>query len=203
MQVLYYLKVISLYSRLGSFEYTYLFSAFSLAISYPLLYWALRGLDVTIVIFFFSLATYHLLAFLYSSNNKSDSKVDFFRIFFITTSVGFAILMRIDSVVMGSVIYFFLVKRLLKQSKYPLIILSLLIPFFLNLPYLVFRYYYFNEFLPNTFFLKLGGGQLLTRLSNSLYVLHENIAFYFFPMFLLLFLKKRDLKQFLANPLNF
>ena len=66
----------------------------------------------------------------------------------------------------------------------------------------MFRYYYFNEFLPNTFFLKLGGGQLLTRLSNSLYVLHENIAFYFFPMFLLLFLKKRDLKQFLANPLS-
>lgn len=130
----------------------------------PLNYWALMGMEVSILTLLVTLAIYLI------HTQKEKKKFKFF-IYFIPVIMTF---IRLDMIVffIGLIIFMaYSDKENFKKhllTGFLLLLLTLLIQ-------TIFRFFYYKEFLPNTYYLKLTGYPLLLRIARGFFVTLENL----------------------------
>jgi len=130
---------------------------------YPLLFWSLRGYEVGLISLLLILIVEQIVKFDPSFERSDHSKI--LKIY-ILLSIG--ILIRIDFIVIlfGVSSYFliFRISNLLEFFRFSLYNFSVgLIIFLLFL----FQYFYYGDFLPNTYYLKTGGFALIEKLPRG------------------------------------
>lgn len=134
-------------------------SAFLTAFYYPLIYWTLRGMEVGLLSFLLSLAL--LLAIQAFMTNR------FSRLPYIV--LGVAVLTRMDMAIpFGTMLIFYvLIDKHHRVSHIRIGLLVLLVAIGIQT---LWRLYYFGEWLPNTYYLKLTGFPILPRIFRGLWV---------------------------------
>jgi hypothetical protein len=158
-------------------------SLFLTAFYFPLNYWSLHGFEVSVLVLLINLAVYFMI-----KHQEGDQFVS--GPFII---LGLATLIRMDMVIPYMVIFLcsFLPK---KKRSLKNLVLGLL-PLVITLGgQTLFRYLYYGEVLPNTFYLKMSGYPILLRITRGLYVfldfMWRSNWILFLPPFVLLFTKK-------------
>ncbi len=130
---------------------------------YPLIYWTLTGMEtglLTVLLLFSVLSALH-----YAKSGKFGS------IFTANLFLSLAFLTRNDSLILAFLIWLYLlweiikVKRDAKAAYY--LFISILLYIIVAAGEFLFQYFYYGEFLPNTYTLKLTGMSLSDRLSNG------------------------------------
>lgn len=164
---------------------------------YPISYWSLGGMEVSLLVFLTILATYvvskHL--FIEKTNNIYITLFLLISAAYLTRPDGFIVLTPL----LGMVLYDDYENKTLSIKK-----LSAGIIFMITILIVIgFRYHLYKELNPNTYYLKMGGYDLGWRLSNgagfvSIYIL-EMIIFIAISLYLsfYLFFKKNDTSFFL------
>ena len=128
---------------------------------YPLSYWPLMGMETGLVTLFILLSLNAIIMF----NEKKNNSQLFLSAFFASLSY----LTRMDAVLIVPPIMLFILsrstgwkERILNGIKFGLI--ALILP----LAHMVFRYLYYGDLLPNTYYLKLTGLAAADRLRAGL-----------------------------------
>jgi hypothetical protein len=153
----------------------------------PLNNWGLQGMEVGILTLIISSA---VLLVLYNLSENKSSIWPF-------VILGFGTLVRIDIVVPYLVILVFLVfSDRLNRRRYLLWGIGLLILFIGGQT--IFRYLYFGNLLPNTYYLKMSGFPLFTRIKRGGYVLIQltrqmNWVLVLIPFTILLYRRDRSI----------
>jgi len=144
---------------------------------YPLMYWTLRGMEVGLQVLFMS-ATILCSIHYQESFDKKFPK-------YIAVLLVLGLLIRPDTIVFSGItcLYLFLVTP--NSLKGHLVIrlggsLGGII-----LAQTAFRYFYYGEFLPNTFYLKMGGIGMIERVSHGWEALCTLLENSMAPLFLL------------------
>ncbi|MFC1693733.1 hypothetical protein ACFL1R_09535 [Candidatus Latescibacterota bacterium] len=172
---LYYVRKIALFISEGAPEVSsgaVLLTAFY----YPLIYWSLMGMEVSILILAMSFIIWKTIQYL--ANDISP--------LLIYLGLGVCTLIRIDMAVpfLGVWMYIMLCKP--TQRKKNLIYGLLIFTIFLSFQ-TAFRMIYFGEIFPNTYYLKMTGYPVYLRIIRGLYVLLQFIGKFNFILFLLPF----------------
>ena len=127
---------------------------------YPLLYWSIMGMDTGL------LTTLVLLASFILVKEKSAQKINIW----LPIVLSLCYLTRPESILFITAVYLFRLCKNLKRFPFLLSeILILLIPLTL---YHIFRWHYYQQFYPNTYFLKATGLSLSQRI-------HDGFAFFY------------------------
>ena len=132
---------------------------------YPLVYWSLMGMETGLL----SLLTLSaiLFAFRYTKSKKS---VD---LFLVSVFLGLAFLTRNDSLISAVLIFAYIFWDASQTNgptgwkKYQSLFAAIGFILLFVIAETAFQYFYYGEFLPNTYTLKLTGMPLLTRLANG------------------------------------
>jgi arabinofuranosyltransferase len=142
----------------------------------PINNWSLQGMEVGLLIPVMSIALY--LAIQCLRNNKFS-----FGLYFL---LGVSTLIRPDMVVpfLGFIIFLSVADPV---NRFKNIARGLGILLFFVFAQTIFRFYYFNEILPNTYYLKLGGFPLFLRITRGLYVFFQFVYHLNWILFLLPF----------------
>lgn len=129
------------------------------ALYLPLNFWALRGMEVSCLLFL--LLNCILLFLEYLENKKLKTR------FYVC--LGLILLLRADTVVLWAIFFllFLCLKTDKRKANIKLCIITLLLAL---IPLYIFRLYYYGEWLPNTAYLKLNGIPLLMRIKRGLLV---------------------------------
>ena len=130
---------------------------------YPLVFWSLRGYEVGIISLLLILIVEQIVKF-----DPGFEKSDHSKILKIYSLLSIGILIRVDFIVIlfGVSSYFliFKINNLLKFFRFSLYnFLVGLVVFFLFL----FQYFYYGDFLPNTYYLKTGGFALIEKIPRG------------------------------------
>lgn len=125
----------------------------------PLNNWGLQGMEVSALTFLTTLAVW------YSVNTARTGK-HAFRVFVI---LGISILVRMDMAVIYCVIMAYLAVSLPAQRRKLLTVGGVILLVTIVGP-ILFQYFYFGEFLPNTYYLKMTGYPIIPRILRGLYV---------------------------------
>lgn len=130
---------------------------------YPLVFWSLRGYEVGIISLLLVLIVEQIVKF-----DPEFKKRDYLKILKIYSLISIGILIRIDFIVIlfGVSTYFliFKINNLLKFIRFSLSnFLVGIVVFFLFL----FQYFYYGDFLPNTYYLKTGGFALIEKIPRG------------------------------------
>ena len=147
---LYYIR--KTIKRFYRSEVIALAAVFLTAFYFPINNWALQGTDVGPVMFFLSLALYCTLACI---ENGRVTVLPFI-------VLGIGTLLRIDFVVFFFVMALFLFFSLKRHRKTVVFYSLAAILLFLG-GQTLFRFLYYGEWLPNTYFLKMTGTPLIVR----------------------------------------
>jgi len=146
------------------------------AFYFPLNNWALQGTEVSVLTLLMSLVVWHVLRLI---------KEDGFSVWpFVLMGVG--TLLRLDMIVPYLVVLIFLLSSSPRQRLKNLGWGMLILLAFAGGQVLV-RFSYYNEWLPNTYYLKMTGYPLLLRLTRGLYVFlkfvfRSNWVLFFLPL---------------------
>lgn len=156
------------------------------AVYLPLLNWSLQGLEITIIVVLLNLYTLKIIEFL-KNNNKS---------FLIFLLPALLLLIRMDAILFSIsfiLITFFFNKEKLHKLNTPTIF-SLLSSLTILI---IWRYAYYHEILPNTYYLKMTGYPIIHRLIKGLYSFIK-FSLFLTPFFLVLpfwhYLKNKNLE---------
>jgi hypothetical protein len=144
------------------------------AFYFPLVFWSLRGMELGALTLLVDLAL--LLALKLGDAPQKQL------IFLIGLVFILAVLIRLDAVIPLLLISLFLLLRYrfdLRVAGWPL--LALLAA---SLAVLWFQHAYFGDFLPNTYYQKVGGFPVWERIRNGILVLNEHAARDFLMLFL-------------------
>ena len=130
---------------------------------YPLIFWSLRGYEVGIISLLLILIIEQIVKF-----DPSFVKVDTSKILKIYILISVGILIRIDFLVilLGVSSYFFLFKVSSSKEFFLFIKYNLFVGFVIFFIFL-FQYFYYGDFLPNTYYLKTGGFALIEKLPRG------------------------------------
>uniref|UniRef100_A0A7C4YRX5 Glycosyltransferase RgtA/B/C/D-like domain-containing protein n=1 Tax=candidate division WOR-3 bacterium TaxID=2052148 RepID=A0A7C4YRX5_UNCW3 len=132
-------------------------SAIFLGLYYPVVYWSLFGTEVSILLLLTSLSTFIVL--------KNDEK----KIYLVYLILGVSTLIRIDMVILYIGFWFYIMfshkKNFLKHFFSGLTGLIIFV-----FGQTLFRYFYFRDILPNTYYLKMSGFPVFLRITRGLYV---------------------------------
>lgn len=132
-------------------------SVFLTAFYLPLINWSLQGMEVGLLSLIISTACLSALNYIKKLNS----------LIWIYTLLGIGLLVRLDMVTIYiSVLIFFILfddANKIKHLLYGLLILAIFI-----IPQTLFRLWYFNDILPNTYYLKMTGFPVLYRISRGL-----------------------------------
>jgi arabinofuranosyltransferase len=135
-----------------------LVAVFLTAFYYPLDQWALLGMEVSVLTLMVSVVVWMVL---------NQLKQQRFSIW-VYILLGVATLVRIDMLALGLATWAFLVlvdaPNRRKNLLWGFVILAAFI-----IGQTVFRYFYYGELLPNTYYLKMTGAPLLLRLERGVY----------------------------------
>jgi arabinofuranosyltransferase len=148
-------------------------AVFLTAFYYPLIYWSLRGMEVSLLV---CLADYSILLALRSIQRRRPSSM-------LYLLLGIATLVRPDMLVpaVSILIYVLLVDP---RNRTTNAVLGLTVLFSFVVLQTAFRLVYFGEFLPNTYYLKMTGYPALLRMSRGLIVASKFLCT-MFPLVLL------------------
>ena len=141
---------------------------------YPLVYWSLMGMETGLLTIL--LLTSILFAFSYLTQKKERLLP------ILAINLGLLFLTRNDTLIYALIILVFIFWRMdktRKGSKWFLISLSLFILILVG--YEAFRYYYYNELIPNTYTLKLSGMPFFFRIQDGV----SFIRFFFYGIAIL------------------
>lgn len=144
----------------------YVFPAIALtAFYYPLNHWSLQGFEVSLQALLITSVTWLLFNSIF---HKQNHNVAIFSLLLTGT------LLRMDmfifaGIVMSAMSYYALRFKDIRRH----FIKGIMIFLGGNLLYLLFRYYYFSEWLPNTYYLKIYGIDEMLRIRRGLYVFME------------------------------
>jgi hypothetical protein len=162
-------------------KYAPTLAAIVTAFYFPLVFWTLRGMEVGLLVL---LINYALLLAL-----KQDNP------FLVSGILMIAVIVRIDAAISAMLIaaYYFIKKR----SVLPALAVVLTVA-----AILLFQKYYFNDFLPTTYYQKMTGYSILERLRKGVLVFNEFAARDVLTLFLfsiagLAFYKQRTPETFL------
>ena len=134
-------------------KYAPMLAALVTAFYFPLAFWSLRGMEVGLLTLLLSLALWFALT-------KENSVL-------ISVILALAILVRMDALVSSVVIALYL---LLKNKRNLLPIITVALTF---LAVLYFQKVYFGDLLPTTYYQKVTGYTLFTRVKHGLLVFNE------------------------------
>ena len=152
-------------------------SAVALAAFYlPLNNWNLQGMEVSVLAVIITAAGLMALRCI----QKRESSIWLFVL------LGISILIRIDMMVPSIILFGFLLKVQPRQRrdnlKYGVIILGLFLA-----SQTLFRLWYFDDLLPNTYYLKMTGYPVHLRIARGLYVFFEFVTRMYWIPFLIPF----------------
>jgi len=145
------IKFLSLFVFVGTISY------------YPLLYWSLMGMETSLLAFLLLFSVLLFVKFL-----NTDNPI---LLIWMSILLGLAFTTRMDSIIYTGLIYLYLFIDALQQKRirHPLhLIVSLIIIVLIISGQLLFQKYYYGQWLPNTYTLKLTGLPLLHRIRNGL-----------------------------------
>ncbi len=149
---------------------------------YPLAYWSLMGMETGLLTLLLSATLYLSFLFMLKGNHK--------RLWVISILTGLMFLTRNESIIFATLIWVFICWKIYKKifSKEILhsLILSLGIIFLFVAGQLSFQYFYYGEFLPNTYNLKLTGLPFKARISDGMSFIKPFIFNNWFPLLLIL-----------------
>jgi len=147
-------------------RYAPLLAAAITAFYFPLVYWSLRGMEVGALTLLVDLAL--LLALRLGDPPQKHLNFLIGLVFVLT------ILIRLDAIIPMFLISLFLLLRYqfnLRAAGWPLLALVAA-----TLAILWFQHAYFGDFLPNTYYQKVGGFSAWERIRNGILVLNEHAA---------------------------
>lgn len=148
----------------GSFIPTALSMTFT-AFSYSLVFWTLRGMEVGLLTLFIN---YAILLIFYLQDNFTNQ--NFIKLILILLC---SLLLRTDSLIIITflLIYFFFTVK--TKSKIKIIFISIISITILLLLQTIFRIIYYDDILPNTYYLKLSNTPILYRLERGILVFKD------------------------------
>jgi len=130
---------------------------------YPLSYWSLMGMETGLLSILLLLAFFQSVCWL---RTKNESQLFFSFIFF-----GFAFLTRNDALIYSAItlVYYFILSVYTKDfSSVKSILFSGLILGFFVVSQTIFRWLYYGDILPNTYYLKVDQVPFLIRINDGL-----------------------------------
>lgn len=130
---------------------------------YPLSYWSLMGMETGLLSILLLLAVFQSVCWLHT---KNESQLFFSFIFF-----GLAFLTRNDALIYSAItlVYYIILSVYIKDfSSVKSILLSGLILGFFVVSQTVFRWLYYGDILPNTYYLKVDQVPFLIRINDGL-----------------------------------
>ena len=145
-------------------KYAPLLAAAVTAFYFPLVFWSLRGMEVGILTLLINWGV--LVALHISGEERPRSSILLGLIF------AMALLIRLDSIIQISVIVAYLLwvgKFSPSGIRWPLLMIILA-----AVAILVFQRAYFGDFLPNTYYQKMGGTLAWERIRNGLLVFYQH-----------------------------
>ncbi|HYO14175.1 MAG TPA: glycosyltransferase family 39 protein [Thermoanaerobaculia bacterium] len=142
-------------------SWTGLFAVFLTAFSYPLIFWTLRGMEVGLLALLASGAT--LLAFRFRDEGRPTDLLG------LGGCLGAAVLTRDDAITFVAVLAVYAVAAARgRRARFwvaAFLLSAVVIPKGLHL---AFRWSFYGDLLPNTYYLKLGGSSLVDRIGRGL-----------------------------------
>jgi hypothetical protein len=131
---------------------------------YPLTFWTLNGMETGLLSLLLLLSIYN--SFLYLQNHN------FYLLIYISVFLGMAFLTRADSILFAFVIFLHIFLSESKfgiNNKFFIRLLSCLALYLIFITaQIVFRTYYYGEFYPNTYYLKLTGIPFWFRIKQGI-----------------------------------
>lgn len=134
------------------------------AFYYPLVSWSLQGMETG----FQSLL---IVSSLYYFLNFHDGK--YFDLIKLSVLLSLSLLLRMDMIIfVGLVTIYaaFTIAKSYKKISLKYVLVSLAIIIIPNLLYIIFRYFYFHDLLPNTYYLKMTGYPVIPRIMRGMSV---------------------------------
>jgi len=171
---LYFIRKIAL--KLTNSEEVALGAAFLTAFYYPINNWSLQGMDVGPVLFILCFIVWEMLKCL-EGNKVSKS---------LFVALGIGTLIRLDFIVLFFSVPLFLMYYKREQAK-EIIKLLVLATFAFLVSQTLFRIIYYDDWLPNTYYLKVSGIPLMVRILKGILVTADTIKDLTLPIFLLPF----------------
>lgn len=161
-----------------------LFTAFF----YPLVNWSLYGMETSLSLLFGLISIYHSFKF------KELQQWKDLRIIAIVGSLS--VFLRYDLIIIPFLSFVYLAPELIK--KYKQLFMCVLIVVVPNLIYLVFRYLYFEDWLPNTYYLKMTGMESSDRIKRGWEVFYSGFHTFRIPFLMCIgyIVYRKDLKLF-------
>ena len=145
------------------------------AFYFPLVFWTLRGLEVGALTLTISLATLLALRTLRSTPKPAS-------VFWLTLSLSLALLIRMDALIACAFILLYLAG---KQPRIAIIPAIVTLSVFAAI--LLYQKFYFGDFLPNTYYLKVNGVAAWERIRVGLLALNNFAALDFLmPLFVVM-----------------
>lgn len=156
---------------------------------YAIIFWSLFGLEVGIIALLLNCAIYKIIY---------PFKKDLHQSIFITITVSVLFLIRMDTIIYSWLILLFYFTAYFKKNNW----IKLIFPFATLLLVIcaltTFRVFYYNDYLPNTFYLKVSvpiEARLLYGFKAVLSTLFESSGLYLYVYFFLLLLNLNKIKQ--------
>jgi len=147
---------------------------------YPIVYWSLMGMETGL------LSILLLLSILFSLRYIDNPDSKYF--FVIAVLMGLAFMTRNESAIFAGVIFLYvcfnLIRKKLIFKKFFYVLFATLIYFNFIIGQLLFQYFYYGEWLPNTYVLKLTGMSFSDRVINGIGFI-KPFLFYTSPLILL------------------
>jgi hypothetical protein len=165
-----------------------LFAVLLTAFYLPLNNWGLQGTEVSLLTLLTSICVHRGVQYL--QNGASPLLIYWI--------LGAATLIRLDVVVLAiAIIVFFSIQKPEDRKQNLSYGLSILI-FFL-VAQTIFRYWYYGELLPNTYYLKMTGFPILLRITRGLFVFswfawHLNFLLFLVPVLVTLHYKQKPIR---------
>ncbi|MDX9701501.1 MAG: hypothetical protein RBU23_00505 [Candidatus Auribacterota bacterium] len=168
-------------------KYFCVFALFLTAFFYSLNYWSLSGMEVSIVTLLVSLSS------MIAIQNLRKSSFSYLLYFIL----GINILIRVDLLgqALITIAYLSLID---KRNRFRHFFYGSSIILLFILGQTAFRFFYYNEFLPNTYYLKMTGIPLMYRISRGFYstigcFYTMNPLLILLPFFILKFRRQKEL----------
>jgi len=169
-------------------HYAPLISAAVTAFYFPLVFWSLRGMEVGCITF--SIYLVLILIMPEQIHNKGQEIL-------ICILILFSINVRIDVVLQLFTILCFSLYNVIKGKQNPHIPLMLIYPFVVGIVFvLLFQYLYFGSFLPNTYYLKVGGVSSIERMTVGSQVFYKYALKDFILICLIIAVGLKYIKEF-------
>ncbi len=157
---------------------------------YAIIFWSLLGLEVGVIVFLMNCTIYKSI---------KPFKSQTIQISFLSIIVSILFLIRMDTVIYTAVILMVFAFKYFKRVSFIKLIIPFLTLSFTIISLTIFRLYYFGDYLPNTFFLKVSvplterlyyGGKFI------FYSFLESWALYFLLFIILLFINRILFKKY-------